>query len=210
MTATLQRTTRKNPQPRQRPRVHSKSRILPIETHSGRSTRVTNAQRAKIYRRAEVQQARKLNLEPSDIEGRALRALHTHHWLDEPDKIRVAQLKGGGSSWPTTALDGQQYNGAKQKPKDKRPWIEKGQRPGFSPRQISDHDLIFGLTEGSFSWFRGLSKRSFDILSLHVAEGWTFQKIGSKYGMSRQRAHVVYGQALKAVITEAVRGDHEI
>ncbi len=206
---------RKNPRLRQQPGANSKSHFLPKETLSGRSTRVADAQRAaKLYRRAAKRIAHERILEPDDIEGRALRALRTHRWLDEPDKKRKAQLRGGGSSWPKVINDWDSYGWED----DKEP------RPYLSPALVTDYEIIFGyiddpkyknIEDPDFKkrrdWFIGLSETDREILWLKGACDFTFQMIGDKFGRSKQWAcDRRYKPAMRAVLYNVFRGDFEM
>jgi hypothetical protein len=41
------------------------------------------------------------------------------------------------------------------------------------------------------------SARAVRIVTLHDLSGWSFSRIGEKYGISKQRAHAIYAQASK-------------
>ena len=134
-----------------------------------------------------------LEINQEDYEARALRALYTHRWLDEPDRRYIAQLKGGQSAWPSFIRDWQEYG----REDAREP------KPRLRAKDISDHDNVM-------PWFNGLAKRDFNILWLRGALEWEFQRIGDKCGRTRQWAHMRYRQAMQAVVTEAARGGFEI
>lgn len=147
---------------------------------------------AKLYRRAQVKATEPdAELESDDYEGRALRALWTHRWLDNPMQRFEAQLKGGGSAWPNFVRERQGDEVAKEP------------RPRLRPCDVTDHDKVM-------PWFNGLAKRDFNILWLRGALGWEYQRIGDKWGRTRQWAHMRCKHAMQAVVAEAARGSFEI
>lgn len=150
--------------------------------------------KARLYRRAQIKATEpNVELEPGDYEGRALRALWTHRWLPDPYKRFEAQLKGGGSAWPNFVRDWESYGSEKAKEP----------RPRLRPKDVTDHDE-------AMEWFNGLDKRDFNILWLRGAMEWEYQRIGDKWGRTRQWAHMRCKHALLAVVTEAARGSFEI
>ncbi len=147
---------------------------------------------ARLYRRAHIEATKPdVELVRDDYEGRALRALRTHRWLDEPDRRYIAMLKGGGSAWPAIVKERQGDEVAREP------------RPRLRPQDITDHDEVM-------EWFNGIEKRGFALLWYRGALGWSFQRMADVIFRSKYDAQKRYREAMDAVITNAARGEHEI
>ena len=153
---------------------------------------------AKLYKQFEPEAFEEIGAD--DYERQALRALWVHRWVDDPERRRLAALAGGKTTWPEYLKGWQAYKseGAIMP------------RPRITPQDITLHDKVFGVLEGSRCWFNGLSRRLFRVVWLRAALDWEFQRIGDSLGVSKQRAHILYNQAINAVIAEAARGEFEV
>lgn len=150
---------------------------------------------ARVYRRAQIEATKPdTEIAREDYEARALRALYTHRWLEEPDRVYVAQLKGGASAWPAVVKE---FNTAYGSEEAREP------RPRLKPHHITDHDEVM-------VWFNGIGKRAFTILWYRGALDWSYQRIGDVIGRSKEEARRKYRDAMDAVIQNAARGAHEI
>ncbi len=149
---------------------------------------------AKLYRRAQIEATRPdTELARDDYEGRALRALWVHRWLDEPDRRLVAALKGGRSAWPEIVRDMQAYGSEEAKEP----------KPRLKPADITD-------SNNAMPWFNGIESRAFSLLWNRGALGWSFQRMADSIYRPQEDARRFYNEAMHAVIINAARGSFEV